>query len=139
MTPRNFFSCTRTKQGITSYIFGTIRYIFNCGACHSCNGIFFSKLYRFLPTNLLIFKIDQQNPSFYLSRTRKCGTATSNFIIPELHSVYNEKSIITRRFSTSQNESSSKDQSSLKLNVVMNQLSSKRRAIQRFIRTRKHL
>ncbi|CAB4439140.1 unnamed protein product [Rhizophagus irregularis] len=125
MISRNFFIHTKTKQGITSYIFGTIRYIFNFGTCYS----------------------HQQNRLFYLPRTIKCGSTTSNFI-PELHSIYNKKPrspITTRRFSTPRNGSSS---SSVKIttnttndqeNLRLNELSSKEKAIQRFFKARKHL
>jgi pentatricopeptide repeat protein len=148
MISRNFIIHARTKQEITSYIFGTIRYIFNFGTFHSCNDIFFSKIYhKFFPTNLLIFKIDQQNRLFYLPRARKCGSTTSNFI-PELHTIYNKKPrspITTKRFSTPRNGSTSSsvktttnEQENLRLNVIINELSSKKRAIQRFFKARKH-
>ena len=105
---------------------------------------------RFIPINLFTFRMYQRNHLFHLSRTRKCEGATSDFI-PELHLMYDKKRrspIITRRFSTAQNGRSSSSSSSsetkvakahFKLNFIINQLSSKKRAIQRFLRIRKHL
>src|SRR3990170_4275837 len=122
MMPRNFF----TKQGITLSIFGTVRYILDCRACHSYNGIFFSKIYHhtcfpkgFAPINLLVFRMYQSNNSLNSLKSRKCEGVAS----PELCLTYDEKVIKAHH----------------KLNFIMDQLSSKKKVIQQFFKRRKHL